>query len=446
MLYFNETKNGFKLVDDDTIRTTEKMVQHLNEGKNIINATNEEANAIKAKLAEQEKYYGKLGQATREQIALEKQRITAGEKQLEILDAQNKRRDSRISYNKKQISKKGLSDATRERKLSDLSYSGREKIDVAFGKEIDKYLSNLSKLKEQWQEQGIYIDEFKSKVELLEKSFNEITIGDVKGLHSFKEQISSLAAEAKQLSQIHEIQLSLDNGHGVNQYQTRIQGLINDFEKYGVSVDKAEAETKSLQQIFANMKTASDQELVNQVDKFEQEFKAVKISIDAAKQSYDKFAQLVSNEKATSLINRINTFLTKNTRITKEARVELEGYVQELNKGVNLDRWNQINGKIKETENSMRGLHKLGLSLKDQMSQAAQSFTQWLSVSSAVMAIVYQLKRMPQAVYEIDTAMTNLYKVTDETDAKYNKFLTNACDNAKELGRTASSLVEQTAN
>lgn len=159
MLYFNESKNGFKLVDDDTIRTTEKMIQHLNEEKNIVNATNEEANAIKAKLAEQEKYYGKLGQATKEQIALEKQRITAGEKQLEILEEQTKRRDSRISYNEGQIDKKGLSDVSRQRKINDLEYSGREKIDVAFGKELDKSLSNLSKLKEKWQEQGIYVDE-----------------------------------------------------------------------------------------------------------------------------------------------------------------------------------------------------------------------------------------------------------------------------------------------
>ena len=84
--------------------------------------------------------------------------------------------------------------------LNDFSYAGQEKIDVAFGKEFDKSLSNLSKLKEKWQEQGIYVDEFKLKVESLENSLNEISIGDVKGLNSFKEQISSLSTEAKQLS------------------------------------------------------------------------------------------------------------------------------------------------------------------------------------------------------------------------------------------------------
>lgn len=439
MLYFNEAKNGFRLVDDDTIRTTEKMVQHLNEEKNIINATNEEANAIKEKLAEQEKYYGKLGQATKEQIALEKQRITAGEKQLEILEEQTKRRDSRISYNEGQIDKKGLSDASRQRKINDLEYSGREKIDVAFGKELDKSLSNLSKLKEKWQEQGIYVDEFKSKVELLEKSLNEINIGDVKGLNSFKEQISSLTSEAKQLSQIHEIQLSMDNGHGASEYQNRINAVTASLEKYGVGAEEAKKITSSLQSTFDSMKGMSGQELVDQADKLEQEFKAVKVSVEQAKIAYDKYMQPVSNEKATSLINRINTFLSKNTRITNDAKIALQGYADELGRGVNLSKWNEINGKLKETENSMRGLHRLGASLKDQMSQAAQSFTQWLSVSSAVMLLVSKTKNAISELKEINTLLTEISKANDKlSKSDLDKIGNNSFDIASKYGKNAT--------
>lgn len=439
MLYFNESKNGFKLVDDDTIRTTEKMIQHLNEEKNIINATNEEANAIKEKLAEQEKYYGKLGQATKEQIALEKQRITAGEKQLEILEEQTKRRDSRISYNEGQIDKKGLFDITRQRKQSDLEYSGQEKLDIAFGKEIDKSLTNLSKLKEKWQEQGIYVDEFKSKVELLEKSLNEITIGDVKGLNSFKEQISSLTTEAKQLSQIHEIQLSMDNGHGASEYQNRINAVTASLDKYGVEAEEAKNITSSLQSTFDSMKGMSGQELVDQADKLEQEFKAVKASVEQAKIAYDKYMQPVSNEKATSLINRINTFLSKNTRITNDAKIALQGYADELGRGVNLSRWNEINGKLKETENSMRGLHRLGASLKDQMSQAAQSFTQWLSVSSVVMLLVSKIKNAITELKEVNTLLTEISKANDKlSKSDLDKIGNNSFDVASKYGKSAT--------
>lgn len=438
MLYFNESKNGFKLVDDDTIRTTEKMVQHLNEEKNIINATNEEANAIKEKLAEQEKYYGKLGQATKEQIALEKQRITAGEKQLEILEEQAKRRDSRISYNEGQIDKKGLSDVSRQRKINDLEYSGREKIDIAFGRELDKSLTSLSKLKETWQEQGIYVDEFKAKVESLEKSLNEITIGDVKGLNTFKEQISSLSFEAKQLSQIHGIQLSMDNGYGASEYQNRINAVTASLEKYGVETQEAKNITASLQSTFDSMKGMSGQDLVTQADKLEQEFKAVKVSVDQAKLSYDKYMQPVSNEKATSLINRINSFLTKNTKITNDAKVALQGYIDELSRGVNLSRWNEINGVLKKTENSMRGLGRLGASLKDQMSQAAQSFTQWLSVSSAVMLGVSKTKEAISELIELDSILTEISKTSDLTNQQLRELGNTAFDSASKYGRSAA--------
>lgn len=450
MLYFNESKNGFKLVDDDTIRTTEKMVQHLNEEKNIINATNEEANAIKEKLAEQEKYYGKLGQATKEQIALEKQRITAGEKQLEILEEQAKRRDSRISYNEGQIDKKGLSDVSRQRKINDLEYSGREKIDIAFGRELDKSLTSLSKLKETWQEQGIYVDEFKAKVESLEKSLNEITIGDVKGLNTFKEQISSLSFEAKQLSQIHEIQLSMtDKSAPKDNYDLQIKKLTDQLSNLGLTNEEVAQKTRVLTEAQAELKKVIDSTNYNSINEKNQAILSadekrstalnqVKNAYEDAKLAYDKYMQPVSSEKATSLINRINSFLTKNTKITNDAKVALQGYTDELSRGVNLSRWNEINGVLKKTENSMRGLGRLGASLKDQMSQAAQSFTQWLSVSSVVMLGVSKTKEAISEIKELDNILTEISKTSDMTSQQLKQLGMDAYDAASKYGRTAS--------
>ena len=61
-------------------------------------------------------------------------------------------------------------------------------------------------------------------------------------------------------------------------------------------------------------------------------------------------------------------------------------------------------------------------------------------------ALISQLQKMAEAVREIDTAMTGLYKVTDETNARYTRFLTDTLQNAKNLGRTVSDLIEQTTN
>ncbi len=235
---------------------------------------------------------------------------------------------------------------------------------------------------------------------LIEKSINQV-IQDGKMLEQ------KLTATAQRIKKI---QLSLDNGHGASKYQNRIQGLINDFQKYGVTVEAAKTQTNSLQQILNSMKGLSGQELVTQADKFEQEFKAVKISIDEAKLSYDKLMQPASDEKVSSLILRIQGFLTKNTAITKEAKIQLENYINELKSGVPVNRWNEINLKLKETENSMRILGRLGRTFKEQWTQAVSSFKIWLSASTVVMKVVSEIREAVTELKEVDTLLTEISK------------------------------------
>ena len=110
------------------------------------------------------------------------------------------------------------------------------------------------------------------------------------------------------------------------------------------------------------------------------------------------------------------------------------------------ERYNKINLGFKQNETSMRGLGRLGTSLRQQFSDAANSFGQWMSVSTSIMTLIYQIQKIPKEVYAIDTAMTNLYKVTDETQSRYDSFLDNAGKKAQDLGATMSDLINQTAD
>lgn len=53
---------------------------------------------------------------------------------------------------------------------------------------------------------------------------------------------------------------------------------------------------------------------------------------------------------------------------------------------------------------------------------------------------------MVTAVIDINGAMTELKKVTEETETTYQRFLTNAVSRAKELGATVSDTVSATAD
>ena len=64
-------------------------------------------------------------------------------------------------------------------------------------------------------------------------------------------------------------------------------------------------------------------------------------------------------------------------------------------------------------------------------------------IQSTVMQIP---RKIISAVTDVDSAMTDLYKVTDETDKRYSTFLENAGQTSKDLGRNMSSYITQTAN
>ena len=73
-------------------------------------------------------------------------------------------------------------------------------------------------------------------------------------------------------------------------------------------------------------------------------------------------------------------------------------------------------------------------------------FGEWFSITRIVVEAYQMLRRMVSSVIELDTAMTELKKVTDETDARYDAFLRNATTRAKTLGAALTDTVTATAD
>ena len=258
-------------------------------------------------------------------------------------------------------------------------------------------------------------------------------------------------AEVQKLAnQVNKIQLSMtDKSSPKDNYELQIKKLTDQLSNLGLTNEEVSQKTRVLTEAQAELKKVIDSTNYNSINEKNQAILSanekrstalnqVKNAYEDAKLAYDKYMQPVSNEKATSLINRINSFLTKNTKITNDAKVALQGYTDELSRGVNLSRWNEINGVLKKTENSMRGLGRLGASLKDQMSQAAQSFTQWLSVSSVVMLGVSKTKEAISEIKELDNILTEISKTSDMTSQQLKQLGMDAYDAASKYGRTAS--------
>lgn len=151
---------------------------------------------------------------------------------------------------------------------------------------------------------------------------------------------------------------------------------------------------------------------------------------------------MATEQQRLSLANTIEAWNQKNTAATKEVRAENDRYVaslRDLNTQMTKIDFNKINTGFKQNENSMRTLNRLGASLKDQMKQAATSFTQWISVSSAIMGVVYNTKQAVSELKEVDTLLTEISKANDQLSKTQLKQIGNSSfDVAGKYGKKAT--------
>ena len=69
---------------------------------------------------------------------------------------------------------------------------------------------------------------------------------------------------------------------------------------------------------------------------------------------------------------------------------------------------------LQQTEKSMSRLEKLSKLLKDQMSQAASSFSRWLSAGSAATALISRLKGAVSDLKEVDKLLSQISRTNTQ--------------------------------
>jgi TP901 family phage tail tape measure protein len=132
-------------------------------------------------------------------------------------------------------------------------------------------------------------------------------------------------------------------------------------------------------------------------------------------------------------------------------RDELSRIETSLNNGTaqkeEFDRsFSRIATGVSSARKEIRAAGEATKSWADKMGGLINKFTSWLSVAEVITTIWHTMQRMADCVVEVDTAMTELKKVTDASDATYDRFLTNATNRARELGTTVADVVNATAD
>lgn len=188
---------------------------------------------------------------------------------------------------------------------------------------------------------------------------------------------------------------------------------------------------------------------------------------------------LRSDEKLNKLIKDYQRLSAEITKATAEAQAQNTGLKNIKgfdNLSAKLDRWIEKNKRIKDSsiwpevqklqeavrtytgtleENQAEfarldaEANKLGLTVETLSGKLKRLWTEHFQ-TAAVMAGIHLVQQGMRGIYqnvvEIDSAMTELKKVTNETDDTYSQFLDNAGERAQRYGSTITDIVNATAD
>lgn len=241
-----------------------------------------------------------------------------------------------------------------------------------------------------------------------------------------------------------DIKLDIDSGS----LQSKVDAVAQKFDKLGVENRAVANDITELQRLLSNMDRSDDIEsITSDYQTFLQLLKTVKSAVNDLQMEMDAANRPeILEAKRVEAAQKLNGLFEEGSQASRVFGQKAEELRRELNNVGNVKGIDIVNKKIKnlgtEIKNSKLQTQTLGSRLKEQFSR----YSNYLSIASVFMYGTQAMRSMFEQVKLIDSAMTELKKVTDETDASYNNFLNNAASKAKEIGTTIDGLIKSTAD
>ena len=231
-------------------------------------------------------------------------------------------------------------------------------------------------------------------------------------------------------------------------YDAQIAKLKQSMKTLSVESADVKIGIENVENALKKMRSAADDKsLIEAENEFQAELKETLALLNRrhAEEDTDLYGDTFEVKKAAAL-ERLNGLFEEGSQASKRFGADAQKLRTELDQVGNVKGIDNVNRKIgaleKRIKSSTAQTQTWGTRIKEQFSK----YSQYLSVASVFMYATQAARDMFEQVKLIDSAMTELKKVTDETDASYNKFLKNAASRSKELGTTIDGLVASTAD
>lgn len=316
----------------------------------------------------------------------------------------------------------------------------KNKVSVGFisNKEYAESISDISRRSAEYsQSQKSTIDRMNNEIAQYEKanvaisklnslqekinsasSFVDVTTGDV-------EEISRINTELERLRN----QTSSITGNKIADagFNKSLIEISNSVDTVAASIKKADAAQKE------SMKSASDE--VKYIENISSLLKKA--------QKIAGYTAAASDPKTSASYSSVKNIAIELERMNRSLKEDgLDGFIS---------KFPNASGQIEAFKKSLNSANveiiannKNTKSLADRLSGLAGKFGVWLSITSVMMKAVQATKQLVNESISLDSSMTNLRIVANETADSYARYADNIAKTAQEIGVSMTDLIDAT--
>lgn len=229
-----------------------------------------------------------------------------------------------------------------------------------------------------------------------------------------------------------------------NKANTQIRNLTENYGKFGISMTDVTQKYQAMETAISKATPGQEAESLKEVT---QCYKELGTAIAAATAEGQKQRNILTNKTGfDNLSAQLDKFVNQNPNLSSNA--DLWKKIQQLDSSVK-----NYSGTLEENRATMASVQAQAEALGLTTETLGQKFTRlWKehAQTAAVMAGLHLVQQGMRQVYdnvvEVNSAMTELKKVTNETDTAYAKFTQRAAQQSRELGANISDYVQTTAD
>lgn len=156
-------------------------------------------------------------------------------------------------------------------------------------------------------------------------------------------------------------------------------------------------------------------------------------------------AEVDAMQKETA-IKKVEGYIQRNTKAQRKYGEELKEIIRLYERADSAAKMANADKAYRNVQSKISADGLTGHSLMTSVSKKMKEYAAYFSVATLAMESVQAIRAMAQAVLEVDTAMTGLYRVTDLTSNQYDALFDKMTASANEYGRTLTEIINATSD